>query len=129
MFLVDTNIFLEILLKRDKSRDCKKLLDNNIGNLHITDFSLHSIGAILFRYNKEDVFRKFLDDVTPNTKLLSLPLELYGEVVNVRKSLNLDFDDAYQYSIARHYGLKVVTMDRDFERIKDTEILFLWDVA
>ena len=28
-------------------------------------------------------------------------VELYGEVVNVRKSLNLDFDDAYQYSINR----------------------------
>ena len=47
------------------------------------------------------------------------------EKLNVRKSLNLDFDDAYQYSVAKYYGLKVVTMDRDFERIKDLEILFL----
>ena len=61
----------------------------------------------------------------PNIKLLSLPMELYIEVVNIRKSLNLDFDDAYQYSVAKYYGLKVVTMDRDFERIKDLEILFL----
>jgi len=61
----------------------------------------------------------------PNIKLLSLPMEQYKEVVNVRKSLNLDFDDAYQYSVAKYYGLKVVTMDRDFERIKDLEILFL----
>jgi len=45
--------------------------------------------------------------------------------VNVRKSLNLDFDDAYQYSMAKYYGLKVVTMDKDFERIKDVEIVFL----
>jgi len=52
-------------------------------------------------------------------------MELYGEVVNVSKSLNLDFDDGYQYSVAKYYGLKVVTMDRDFERIKDLEILFL----
>lgn len=52
-------------------------------------------------------------------------LELYGEFVNVRKSLNLDFDDTYQYSMAKYYGLKVVTMDKDFERIKDAEILFL----
>lgn len=58
-------------------------------------------------------------------KLLSLPMELYREVVSIRKSLNLDFDDAYQYNVARYYELKVVTMDRDFERIKDVEILFL----
>lgn len=127
MFLVDTNVFLEILLGQDKKEGCKKFLDNNIGNINMTDFSLHSVGVILFRYGKEDIFRKFVEDVIPNTKLLSLPMELYREVVNVRKSLNLDFDDAYQYNVARYYELKVVTMDRDFERIKDkdVEILFL----
>ena len=125
MFLVDTNVFLEILLRRDKKEDCKKFLNDNIGNLSITDFSLHSIGVILFRYGKEEVFQKFVEDIMPNIKLISLPMEQYKEVVNVRKSLNLDFDDAYQYSVAKYYGLKVVTMDRDFERIKDLEILFL----
>ncbi len=99
MFLVDTNVFLEILLKRDKKEDCKKFLDNSIGNLNITDFSLHSIGVILFRYGKEEVFRKFVEDIMPNIKPLSLPMELHREVVNVRKSLNLDFDDAHQYSV------------------------------
>jgi predicted nucleic acid-binding protein len=125
MFLVDTNIFLEILLTQDKKAICKKFLDKNIGNLHITDFSLHSIGVILFRYNKEAVFHKFVGDVLPNTKFLSLPMSLYGEIVDARKKLNLDFDDAYQYNVARYYGLKVVTMDRDFERINDVDILFL----
>jgi predicted nucleic acid-binding protein len=91
MFLVDTNIFLEILLRRDKKEDCKKFLDNNIGNLNITDFSLHSIGIILFRYGKEEAFQKFVEDVLPNTKLLTLPIEQYREVVNVRKRLNLGF--------------------------------------
>lgn len=125
MFLVDTNVFLEILLNQGKKDDCKAFLNNNIGNLNITDFSLHSIGVILFRYGKEDIFRRFVEDVMPNTKLLFLPMELYREVVNVRKILKLDFDDAYQYSIAKYHGLKVVTMDKDFERIKDVETLFL----
>ena len=50
----------------------------------------------------------------PNHKLLSLPMEQeqYREVVNVRKGMNLGFDDAYQYSVAKYYGLKIVTMDR-----------------
>jgi hypothetical protein len=42
MFLVDTNIFLEILLRQDKKEDCKSFLDNNIENINVTDFSLHS---------------------------------------------------------------------------------------
>ena len=116
---------MEILLTQDKKEICKKFLDENIENLHISDFSLHSIGVILFRYNKEIVFQKFVNDVLPTTELLSLPAELYGEVVNAKKKLNLDFDDAYQYSIAKYYGLKVVTMDMDFERIDDVDILFL----
>ena len=124
MFLVDTNVFLEILLRGDKKEDCEKFLESNIGNLNITDFSLHSIGVILFRYGKEEVFGKFVEDIMPNIRFLSLPRELYREVINAR-SLNLDFDDTYQYSVAKYYGLKVVTMDRDFERIKDLKVLFL----
>ena len=125
MFLADTNIFLEILFGQDKKEACKTFLISNIGDLSITDFSLHSIGVILFRYNKEDIFRKFVEDVMPDARLLTLPMELYNDVVNVRKSLNLDFDDAYQYSVAKYYGLKVATMDKDFEKIEDVEILFL----
>jgi len=40
-----------------------------------------------------------------------------------KNSLNLDFDDAYQYSVAKYYGLKIVTMNKDFEKIKDVEII------
>jgi predicted nucleic acid-binding protein len=125
MFLVHTNIFLEILMRREKKEDCRKFLDNNIGNLNITDFSLHSIGVILFRHDKEDVFRKFVEDVVPNTKVLSLPIGQYRGVINAGRKLNLDFDDAYQYTAAKCYGLRLATMDKDFERIKDAEILFL----
>ena len=55
-FLVDTNVFLEILLNRAKKESCKRFLEKNIGELSITDFSLHSIGLILFRYHKKDLF-------------------------------------------------------------------------
>ena len=125
MFLADTNIFLEILLKRDKKERCKKFLDDNIINLSMTDFSLHSVGVILFRYGKVDVFLKFAEDVALNVKLLSLPIESYREVVSASKSFNLDFDDAYHYAIAKHYGLKIVTMDEDYKRMKDIEVSFL----
>ena len=52
MFLVDTNIFWEIFLDQDKRSDCVRFLETNLGNFSITDFTLHSIGVILFRYGK-----------------------------------------------------------------------------
>jgi len=124
-FLVDTNVFLEILLSQDKKEHCKMFLNDNIGILNITDFSFHSIGVILFRYAKEDIFQKFIEDVMPNIQLVSLPIKLYMEVINAKRNLNLDFDDAYQYSTAKYYELTVATMDKDFKKIKDVDILFL----
>jgi len=50
MFLADTNIFLEILLRQEKIKKCRKFLDENFGSLHISDFSLHSVGIILPAY-------------------------------------------------------------------------------
>lgn len=73
MVLVDTNIFLEIPLGQDKEEDCKSLLDKNTGNLHITDFSLHSSDIAMFGYNKEEGFRNFVEDMFPAVMLLSLP--------------------------------------------------------
>jgi len=125
MFLIDTNIFMEILLIQDKKENCKDFLNNNIGNLNMTDFSLHSVGVSLFRYNKEDIFWRFIKDIVPDIRLLSLPMELYEDVINIRKTLHLDFDDAYQYTMAKCHRLKLVTMDRDFQKIGDTNILFL----
>jgi len=54
---------------------------------------------------------------------------MYKEIVEFRKSMKLDFDDAYQYGVARYFGLKIITMDRDFEKVKDVEVGFLQDVV
>ena len=44
--LVDTNIFLEVLLEQSRANDAKKLLiKTNAYDFLISDFSLHSIGV------------------------------------------------------------------------------------
>ena len=59
MFLADTNIFLEVLLAGNKAETCKAFLAQNPGKIHISDFSLHSVGVILFRQRQELVFKAF----------------------------------------------------------------------
>ena len=117
MYLIDTNIFLEILLSQKQKDRCKGFLVSNIEHIYISDFSLHSIGVILFRNNKETVFDKFVKDIIQKIKILTLSEELYSDLGKVKEEFGLDFDDAYQFKTAEEYGLSIVTQDKDFEKI------------
>lgn len=125
MYLLDTNIFLEILLNQEKSAVCKEFLNKNYDKIFISDFSLHSIGVILFRYNRKEVFNKFIQDIVSEIKVLNLPSSEYQVFSKDFTSHKLDFDDFYQYSVAKYYDLQIVTMDSDFKQIKDKTIIFL----
>jgi uncharacterized protein len=118
MFLADTNIFLEVLLAGNKADACKAFLVQNFGKIHISDFSLHSIGVILFRQRLELVFNLFFEDVSINTHILSLAKESYLKLPGIKQRFNLDFDDAYQFQVAEDYKLSIVTMDKDFNRVR-----------
>ena len=119
MYLFDTNIFLEIMLSQEKSGDCKKALIDHINFVFISDFSLHSIGVILFRHKKEKVFNNFVTDVLPRIDIVSLTRESYEKLSELKIEYNLDFDDAYQCKVAEERGLTIITMDKDFERIEE----------
>lgn len=116
--LLDTNIFLEVLLGQEKSGDVKRLLGRSDHELYMTDFSLHSIGVLLFRKKQIDVFTDFVLNIVSGAgaELLSLPTsELQSLSANAER-FRLDFDDAYQYSVSKKYGLTVVSFDSDFDR-------------
>ncbi len=125
MYLVDTNIFLEILLKQDKSEVCKNFLVENPDNIYISDFTLHSIGVILFRQNASNVFSKFSADILPHITLLTLPKAKYKELAEASEKYGLDFDDAYQYCVAKDENLTVTTMDKDFRKVSGINVRYL----
>ncbi|MBU4445906.1 MAG: PIN domain-containing protein [Candidatus Marinimicrobia bacterium] len=125
MYLLDTNIFLEILLNQEKSSECKEFLLTNENQIFISDFSLHSIGVILFRYNKSEIFRSFIEDIISKIRLLNLPASAYDDISSFSTKLKLDFDNLYQYSVAKYYDLHIVTIDSDFKKIKDLKVHFL----
>ncbi len=119
--LIDTNIFLEIILGQDKSEEAKALLEKaEVHNFFISDYSLHSIGTILFRQKKNPVFRQFLDDmvVTAGVVVISLSVEDMSLVIETANKFKLDFDDAYQYAVAKKHTLKIVSFDSDFDRVE-----------
>ncbi len=126
MYLIDTNIFLEILLEQKLEKECTKFLDETEEDYYITDFSLHSIGVILFRMKKDEIFLKFLNDMFLNTEKITLSDELYKELPDKRKNMNLDFDDIYQIEVTKEHGFKLVTMDSDFKKVQgEIEVVFI----
>jgi predicted nucleic acid-binding protein len=118
-YLFDTNIFLEILLDQDKKNKAKKILSDNIDQLYISDFSLHSIGVILLKQKKFKIFNAFLSDIIPHATILGLPKNSYSDLNIFSEKYSMDFDDSYQVIIANEYNLDVLTMDKDFQRVKD----------
>ena len=125
MFLLDTNIFLEMLLAQDKQEDCRKFILNNSQKCFFSDFTLYSIGIALFRKKLFDEYSTFYNDITSIVRMISLPAQLQNQLTSSARKLKLDYDDAYQYEVAKHYDLKIVTMDKDFKAVKDVSVLFL----
>lgn len=119
MYLFDSCVFLEILLKQNKSQIVKSFLNNCSKNdISITDFSLHSICVYLTKNKKTKILRDFVSELrNNNTKVLQISLEEIDKILlgNCEKFL-LDFDDAYQYTIAKIYNLQLVSFDKDFDK-------------
>jgi uncharacterized protein len=125
MYLADTNIFLEILLRQEKSDVCKSFLKENLADICLSDFSLHSLGVVTFRQGKPGLFMEFAQDMLPHLQLLSLPTSDYIQLPVSSGELKLDFDDVYQYRLAKAYNLTLVTLDRDFRFVSDIQVYFL----
>jgi len=118
-FLIDTNIFLEVLLGQSRATDAKDLLSKTVEHeFFMSDYSLHSIGLLLFRRKQHDVFRRFLADIfaIAGIRMISLLPRYMEEVTQTALKFGLDFDDAYQYAVADHYGLTIVSFDSDFDK-------------
>lgn len=118
MYLVDTNVWLELMLEQARSEEAGQFLSQILSeHLFITDFSFHSIGVILRRKNKLDVLLTFVQDVfiDRSVVLISLEPQDIQDLVVVMNQFNLDFDDAYQYVAAEKHNLTLVSFDSDFD--------------
>jgi predicted nucleic acid-binding protein len=118
VYLVDTNVWLERLLDQSRSEEVRRFLEQTAtDSLFITDFALHSIGVVLHRLGRFETFPRFVEDVFIEgaVGLMRLGPEDMRRLVAVSESLELDFDDAYQYVAAEKHGLAIVSFDSDFD--------------
>ncbi len=120
-FLLDSNIWLELLFEQSRAEEVRRLLETiPMAQLAVSEFSVYSIGIALANNNLEDAFVQFVEDTLEGTALNWVRLDMAGlkETMNIRKAFGLDFDDAYQYVAAEEHNLTIVSFDADFDRTK-----------
>jgi predicted nucleic acid-binding protein len=118
-FLIDTNIFLEVMLNQQHAQEAKSLLqESDIHEYFISDFSLHSIALILLRRRAFNLLERFIADTvrSGSIRVLGVPPDDLMQVVDAAQQHGLDFDDAYQYVLALQHELPIISFDSDFDR-------------
>jgi hypothetical protein len=94
MYLIDTNIWLELLLEQERSREFRiffEKIDSKL--LFISEFSLYSIVVILFKLKKESVFDGFLEYLFKSEIFIArLSLKDMKQLVLIKQKFNLEFD-------------------------------------
>jgi predicted nucleic acid-binding protein len=115
-FLLDANVWLELILKRANHDDVARMLGAAPGRVFATtDFAINAVGIFTAK-RQPSVFLSFLDDLIKNeVGLLHLPPSSLRDVVNVISAYRLDFDDAFQYIAAERFSLELVSLDADFD--------------
>jgi len=119
MYLLDTNIFLEYILSRPRVGDVRDFFHRaDPAALHMTDFSLHTLGVIFLKERKADAFLTFVNEdiLASGIRILSLDPGDFAKLADASTRFHLDFDDAYQYTVAGQNNLALVSFDRDFDR-------------
>ena len=124
MHLIDTNIFLEILLGRRRKEECKRLLKRiQMGKETgvVTDFSIHSIIVIMDSFKKFRELKTFLTSLTAYKGLHIYTTSLSDEIKAVELALKqkLDMDDAIQYAAALSLNAEsIISFDKHFDGLK-----------
>ncbi|MEM3083759.1 MAG: PIN domain-containing protein [Nitrososphaerales archaeon] len=118
MILIDTNIYLELFLGRERAADCEKLLNMiSAGESEAvtTKFSVHAAEALL---NSPELVLTLLRNIGNSIGLEVYETSLDDEIA-VAMTMNkrrLDFDDALQYYVAKKLGVEaIISYDKHFD--------------
>jgi len=118
--LIDTNIFLEVVYAQKRAGEARRLLESRRHQFFVSDFALHSVGVSMLRRARAAQWPDFIDEMILSglVEVLTISFDHLAEVTETAQRLNLDFDDAYQYVVAEHNDLVIVSFDHDFDHTK-----------
>ena len=118
MILVDTNVFLELLLGQKRAGECQRLLESlSRGEVEgvVTHFSVHAVEAVL---GGGDALTAFLRNLERSAGLYIYDSDISDETAAglMAEKIGRDFDDSLQYYVAKKLGAEsIVSFDRHFD--------------
>jgi len=124
MYLVDTNIFLEILLLQARTEECEDfltLLKKGKKSGIVTDFTIHSIIVTMYNVGKLHELRTFLSSLTAYKGLHIHHTNIIDEIKATEIAIQnkLDMDDAIQYATAIATNAEaIISFDKHFNNLK-----------
>lgn len=123
MYLIDSNIFLEVLLEQKKSEECKtfleKVKDGKI-SCFISNFNLDSILLIVWsKTNDIKPMKDFLLSMLSYDGLsfYSISMEDRINALKHMKLYNLDFEDSLTLQAAISTRSKIISFDKHFDKL------------
>ena len=119
MFLIDTNCWMQVARDRGQADEVRLMLANvPMDRLFVTIFSVHSMGVVLASRGWIAGYANFLarTSIGAHVRIIAVPVPELRRVEAACIAHRLDFDDAYQYTAAELHGLRVVSLDADFDR-------------
>ncbi len=123
MYLIDTNIFLEVMLAQARKNECKtllKALETGKEKAVVTDFSLYSIMLIMFNLSKIKGLKVFLSSLSAYKGVTIYHTRLSDMIKATEMSeKGLDMDDSIQYSAALALNAKaIISFDKHFDGLE-----------
>lgn len=120
LIVIDTNVFLELLLGQKKANDCEVLLNEvSEGKIEavVTHFTVHAVEAALGSSRLLIAFLRNLE----SSQGLSIYYTGISEEISIAmlmERMGLNFDDALQYYVAKRLGAEtIVSFDKHFDNL------------
>lgn len=120
MYLIDSNVFLELFLDQKRADSCEKLLSEVLEgsiNTVVSEFTVHAVEGVLA--DNPGAAKRFLESINAsiNIEVVETALLEEIEIAEMSQDISLDFDDALQYSVAKRENADaIISFDSDFDK-------------
>ena len=123
MFLIDANVFIELVLDQNRAQECEDFLEKVMaGKIECTvsDFNIDGVLLAIYRETKNPgLLMKFLSTIMTYRGLSFYFVTMSDRLkaIELSESYKLDFEDSMTLQAAFSTGNTIISFDHDFDNL------------